>query len=51
MAEKTVVREALTLEGIIYGPGWESPLAVWLRLPVRERNKLLNTGKVQQYDD
>jgi hypothetical protein len=28
MAEKILVREALTLEGIVYPPGWEIPLDV-----------------------
>ena len=50
MAE-IVVREALTLENIVYGPGSVIPLEVWLRLPERERNKLLNFGKVQWADD
>jgi hypothetical protein len=44
MAEKILVREALTLEEIVYPPGWEIPLEVWLRVPVRERNILLNTA-------
>ena len=48
MAEKILVREAFTLEGIVYGPAWEIPLAVWLRVPVRERNTLLNTAKVER---
>ncbi len=46
MPERILVREALTLEGIVYGPTMEIPLAVWLRLPVKERNWLENTGKV-----
>ena len=45
MAEKIVVREALTLEGIVYVPGWEIPFEVWMRLPVKERNMLLNTAR------
>lgn len=48
MAENILVRETLTLEGIVYPPGGEIPSEVWLRLPVRERNTLLNTAKVQQ---
>jgi len=42
------VRDALTLNGIIYGPGMEIPPEVWLRLPERERNALLNLGKVER---
>jgi hypothetical protein len=41
-----VVREALTLDGIIYGPGDEIPPEVWVRLPKPERNTLLNNAKV-----
>ena len=48
MADRIVVREALTLEGIVYGPGWEIPPEVWRRLPEREQNTLLNLGKVQR---
>ncbi len=48
MAEKILVREALSLEGIVYPSGWEIPLTLWLRLPVRERNIILNTAKVEQ---
>ena len=48
MAEKIIVREALTLEGIVYGPGMEIPFEVWLRVPVRERNRLLNTARVEE---
>ena len=51
MAEKIIVREAVTLEGIVYPPGWKIPLDVWLRVPVRERNILLNTARVQQCND
>ncbi len=51
MAEKIVVREALTLEGIVYGPGWENPFEVWLRVPKRERNMLLNHGKVEERNE
>jgi hypothetical protein len=40
MPEKIIVREALTLEGIVYTPGWDIPPEVWLRLPERERNAL-----------
>jgi hypothetical protein len=50
MAE-IVVRQALTLEGIVYGPAMEVPHEVWLRVPERERNKLLNTAKVEQRDE
>jgi hypothetical protein len=46
--DRIVVREALTLDGIIYGLGMEIPPVVWLRLPERERNTLLNTGKVKR---
>ena len=46
MAEKILVREALTLEGIVYGPAMEIPMEVGLRAPVRQRNMLLNTAKV-----
>ena len=48
MADRIVVREAVTLEGIVYGPGMEIPPEVWLRLPERERNTLLNLGKVER---
>lgn len=48
MAEKIIVREALTLEGIVYGPGWEVRFEVSLLVPVRERDTLLNAAKVQQ---
>ena len=51
MADKIIVREAVTLEGIVYPPGWEIPLEVWLRVPVKERNMLLNTGKVEERDE
>ena len=51
MAEEYNVREALTLEGIVYGPAMEIPLEVWLRLPQKERNTLLNTAKVEQCDE
>ena len=47
-ADKIIVREALTLEGIVYPPGWEIPPEVWRRLPKRERNTLLNLGKVER---
>jgi hypothetical protein len=33
---------------MIYGPGMEIPTEVWLRLPKRERNRLLNLGKVER---
>jgi len=46
MAE-IVVRQALTLEGIVYGPGSAIPPEVWQRVPEREQNRLLNLGKVQ----
>jgi hypothetical protein len=45
------LRDFGTGEGIVYPPGWEIPLAVWLWLPVRERNTLLNTAKVEQCDE
>ncbi len=48
MPEKIIVREAFALEGIIYGPGWEIPPEVWLRLLERERNTLLNVGMVER---
>ena len=51
MAEKIIVREALTLEGIVYGPGWEIPFEVWLRLPIRKRNMLLNIGRVEEQEE
>ena len=50
MAEKVVVLEALTLEGIVYGPAMEIPQEVWLRVPEREQNRLLNLGKVQRVE-
>ena len=50
MAE-IVVRQALTLEGIAYGPGSAIPLEVWLRPPERERNKFLNLGKVKRVEN
>ena len=43
-----VVRGALTLEGIVYPPGWEVPFEVWLRVPKKERNMLLNRAKVEE---
>jgi hypothetical protein len=46
--DRIVVRDALTLDGIVYGPGQEIPPAVWLRLPKRERNRLLNLGNVER---
>jgi len=49
MAE-IVVRQALTLEGIVYGPGSVIPLEVWQRVPKREQNRLLNLGKVQRVE-
>ncbi len=51
MAEKIIVREALALEGIVYPPGWEIPLDVWMRVPKRERNILMNTGKVMECEE
>ena len=48
MTERIMVREALTLEGIVYGPGKELPPEVRLRVPERERNTLLNLGKVER---
>ena len=48
MAAKIIVREAVSLEGIVFPPGWEIPFEVWLRVPVRERNTFLNTAKVEQ---
>jgi hypothetical protein len=48
MADKIIVRQALTLEGVVYPPGWEIPLAVWLRLPKRQRNRLLDLGMVRR---
>ena len=51
MAKKIIVREALALEEIVCPPGWEIPLAVWLRLPVRDHNTLLNTAKVEQCEE
>jgi hypothetical protein len=33
---------------MIYGPGDEIPAEVWLRLRERERNALLNLGKVER---
>ena len=51
MAVRILGREALTLEGIVYGPSMEVPPEVWLRLPVSERNTLLNTATVQQQND
>jgi hypothetical protein len=44
------VREALALDGIVYGPADEIPLKVWLRLPQRERNTLLSLGRVELND-
>ncbi len=49
MAE-IVVRQALTLEGIVYGPGSVIPPEVWQRVSERERNRLLNFGKVQRIE-
>jgi hypothetical protein len=46
--DRIVVRETLTLEGMIDGPGTEIPPDVWLRLPKRERNTLLNLAKVER---
>ncbi len=43
--DRIVVREALTLDGIIYGPGDEIPPEVWLRLPELERNTLIELGQ------
>ena len=51
MAARILVREALTLEGIVYGPAMEIPLEVWLRLAVKERNTLLKTAKVEQRNE
>jgi hypothetical protein len=51
MAEKIIVREALAVEQIVYPPGWKIPLAVWLRVPVRERNTLLNTARVERCNE
>ena len=51
MAEKIVVLEALTLEGIVYEPAMEVPNDVWLRLPARDGNKLLHTAKVERRDE
>jgi hypothetical protein len=48
MAEKVVVVEALAFEGIVYGPGMEIPHDVWLRVAVRDRNKLLNTASCEE---
>jgi hypothetical protein len=48
MPERLILRQAVTLEGIVYGPGWEVPPEVWRRLPQRERNKLENLGKVKR---
>jgi hypothetical protein len=47
MALRIVVREAFTLERLVYAPGMEVPPEEWLRLPRRERNRLLNTAKVE----
>ena len=49
--QRIVVREALTLEGIVYGPDMEIPPEVWRRVPTREQNKLLNTAKVERHDE
>jgi hypothetical protein len=43
-----VVREALTLDGIVCRPGMEIPPEVWLRLAKREQNVLFNTAKVER---
>jgi hypothetical protein len=43
-----IVLKALTFDGIVYGPGAEIPPHVCVRLPVRERNTLLNLGKVER---
>ena len=51
MAEKIIVCEAVTLEGIVYPPGWEIPLEVSLRVPKRQRNILLNTARVERRDE
>lgn len=45
-AARTVVREAITLEGLVHGPSIEVSAEEWLRLPERDRNRLLNTAKV-----
>jgi hypothetical protein len=45
---RIVVREVLTLDLVVCGPGDEIPLEVWLQLPVQERNTLLNLGKVER---
>ena len=49
MAE-IIVLQALTLENIVYGPGMAIPQEVWLRVPKREQNKLLNLGKAQRVE-
>ncbi len=51
MTEKIMVRESLAIGNIVYGPAMEIPLAEWLRLPVKERNMLLNKGRVEQREE
>jgi hypothetical protein len=38
MALRIVVRQAFTLERLVYVPNMEVPPEAWLRLPQRERN-------------
>jgi hypothetical protein len=38
------------LEGIVCAPDWVIPPEVWLRVPERERNRLLNSGRVERDD-
>jgi hypothetical protein len=49
-ALRIVVREAFTLEQLVYVPSMEVPPEEWLRLPQRERNRLLNTAKVERLE-
>jgi hypothetical protein len=39
-----VVREALTLHGIVYGPGMEIPAEAWLRLPRRRDHEEMRSS-------
>jgi hypothetical protein len=42
-----IVLKVFSLEGLIYTPGQRVDPWAWLRLTDRERNTMINTGKVR----